>query len=232
MSSADHEQIFGESEGDRWFKRSRLSLGQFDAGKDWPLKLIELYNLRPRKVLEVGGANGSRLAAIHTSYNPDKLVVVEPSKEAIKEGQGRYPFIHFVRGLAFAMPLEETFDLIIVNFVFHWIGRDKLLRSVAEIDRLLEDKGFLIIGDFFPSNQLKVPYHHLPNHGVYTYKQNYAAPFLASGLYRLVCALTGGHSSKELAVSVPEMERSGVFLLEKTLGDSYIETVVAPEESQ
>lgn len=136
----------------------------------------------------------------------------------------RYPFIEFIQGLASAIPLKEAFDLIIVNFVFHWMDRSSLLRSVAEIDRLLEDKGFLIIGDFFPSGQLRVPYHHLPNQQVYTYKQNYAAPFLTSGLYRLVCVLTGEHASKALVADVPEMERIGVFLLQKTLTEGYVES--------
>ncbi len=226
MDAVNQDDIFAEFEGDRWFERNRPALQGFVPQKDLPLKLIEVYNLKPRKVLEVGGANGFRLAAIHTVHSPDKLVVVEPSKEAIDDGQRRYPFIRFVPGLAFAMPLEETFDLIIVNFVFHWIGRDKLLRSIAEIDRLLEDKGFLIIGDFFPSNRVKVPYHHLPDQPVYTYKQDYAAPFLASGLYRMVCAWAGEHSSKALVADVSETERIGVFLLQKTLTGGYLESSI------
>lgn len=213
MNNNNQDNIFSEFEGNRWFERNREALEQFDPQKDLPLRIMELYSLRPQSVLEIGGANGFRLAAIRERYATARLAVVEASKEAIQDGKSRYPFIDFSHGVASAISLEEIFDLIIVNFVFHWVDRASLLRSVAEIDRLLEDGGFLIIGDFFPSNQLRVPYHHLPGQKVYTYKQNYAAPFLASGLYRMVCCLTGEHSKKELVASASEMERRGAFLL-------------------
>jgi len=125
--------------------------------------------------------------------------------------------------VAYAIPLQELFDLIIVNFVFHWIDRTNLLRSVAEIDRLLVDGGFLIIGDFFPSNLTKVRYHHLDDEKVYTYKQNYAGIFTASGLYHPVCLITADHSSKTLTGEVAESERIGIWLLQKKLRDHYVE---------
>lgn len=216
MTNINQDKIFAEFEGDQWFERNRAALEQYDLENDLPLRVIQLYHLRPRKVLEVGGANGFRLAAIRERYAAARLVVVEPSGEAIRNGRERYPFIEFIQGLASEIPLEETFDLIITNFIFCWIDRSSLLRSVAEVDRLLEEAGFLIIGDFSPSRPTKVSYHHLPDKQVWTYKQNYAAPFLASGLYQLVCALTGGHSPRGLLADVPETERIGVLLLKKT----------------
>ena len=90
--------------------------------------------------------------------------------------------------------------------------------------------GFLIIGDFFPINRLKVPYHHLPNQQVYTYKQNYAAIFLTSGLYQLVCLLTGEHCSRTLVADVSEMERIGTFLLQKNLSECYVESLLTAED--
>lgn len=230
MTLSDQEGIFAKFEGDRWYERNRIALEQFDPENDSSLKVMRLYGLKPKRVLDLGGGNGYRLAAIHERYGTERLVVVEPSKEAIQHGQKQFPFLEFFQGVASAIPLEETFDLIIVNFVFHWIGRSNLFRSVAEIDRLLGDAGFVIIGDFLPSNRLKVPYHHLPNLQVYTYKQNYAALFLASGLYRLICALTGEHSSKALVPDVPEMERMGVFLLQKTLTEGYVRSTFPSEE--
>jgi len=216
MTNINQDKIFSEFEGDRWFERNRAAMEQCDPETDLPLRVIQLYGLSPRKVLEVGGANGFRLAAIRERCGAARLVVVEPSGQAIRNGQERYPFIEFIQGLASEIPLEETFDLIIVNFVFCWMDRSSLLRSVAEVDRLLEEAGFLIIGDFFPSKPTKVPYHHLPDKQVLTYKQNYATLFLASGLYQLVCALTGGHSPRALLADVQETERIGAFLLKKT----------------
>jgi len=219
---SSQEKIFAAFEGDKWFERNRDALEQFDPEADFPLKLMELYRLRPHSVLEVGAANGVRLAAISERCGA-RVVAVELSVKAILDGKTRFPCVEFVQGVAYAIPLQELFDLIIVNFVFHWIDRSTLLRSAAEIDRLLVDCDFLIIGDFHPSNLIKVRYHHLAEQEVYTYKQNYAATFLASGLYHPVCLITGDHSSKALMGEVTEEERIGVWLLRKMLKEHYVE---------
>lgn len=189
---------------------------------------MRLYGLRPRRVLEVGAANGVRLAAIAEACGAD-VVALEPSKAAIADGRARFPGVEFVRGSAHAIPLDEPFDLVIVNFVFHWIDRRSLLRSVAEVDRLLAEGGFLILGDFLPSNLVKVPYHHLPGGDVHTYKQSYAATFVGSGLYHAVCLLTDAHAPRQdraassLTADAPEHERIGAWLLRKALDEHYVE---------
>jgi len=219
----NQDQIFAVSEGDNWFNRNKHALDQFDSKTDLPLKLIETYQLHPRNVLEVGAANGARLAVISKNYNA-RVVAVEPSRAAIIDGKSRYSHIEYIRAGASAIPLKECFDLIIVNFVFHWIDRASILRSMAEIDRLLMDRGHLIIGDFCPSNLTKVRYHHLLHNEVFTYKQNYAATFLASGLYHSVCLMTGNHASRVNKGNIPESERIGVWLLQKMLDEHYIES--------
>ena len=215
------DNLFMESEGDRWFERNRAALHDFDAAADWPLRLIDLYALRPESVLEIGAANGYRLAALH-SRSGARVVAVEPSAQAILEGKASFPMVTFVRGAAHAVPLQERFELVIVNFVFHWIDRAYLLRSVAEVDRLVADGGYLIIGDFHPANRLRVPYHHRAAEAIFTYKQNYAETFLASGLYHSIGMLSGGHASKEPAGPVAENERISAWLLRKELCDHYL----------
>jgi SAM-dependent methyltransferase len=223
------DEIFAASEGDRWFDRNKDDLEQFDPQADLPLRLMDLYHLRPRNVLEIGASNGVRLAAISERYGAS-VVAVEPSRKAIGGGKIKFPHIEFVQGTASTIPLQESFDLIIVHSVFHWIDRTTLLRSVAEIDRLIVNGGFLIIGDFYPSNLIKVRYHHLTDQQIYTYKQNYAATFLASGLYHIVCLITWGHASPGgraspvLVAEVAEDKRFGVWLLRKTLHELYVES--------
>jgi SAM-dependent methyltransferase len=215
--------VFIRSEGDRWFDRNRTALDVFKADADLPLKLLELYDLRPERVLEIGAANGFRLAAIE-KRSGGQVVAVEPSEQAIANGKTKFPFVNFVRGSANNLPLKRPFGLIIVNFVFHWIDRANLLCVVSEIDRLLEDGGFLIIGDFQPVNRLRVPYHHLENGAVRTYKQNYAEVFLASGMYHSVSFLTAHHAAKKLDPLANEQERIAAWLLRKDVQGHYIET--------
>jgi SAM-dependent methyltransferase len=219
------DDLFNDFEGDRWFERNRGALNAFDPSADSPLKLIGLYGLAPERVLEIGAANGFRLAAIHERTGAE-TVAVEPSAQAVFEGKARFPFVTFIRGTASAVPLRRTFDLVIVNFVFHWIDRQNLLGAVAEVDRLVGDNGYLLIGDFHPANRLRVRYHHLADREIYTYKQNYAATFLASGLYHAVGVLTAHHASKQLQARVAESERIGAWLLRKEFRGHYVESGV------
>lgn len=218
----NQDQVFAAYEGDNWFERNHDIWNNFSPEADLPSKLIEFYQLHPRSVLEVGAATGYRLAMISERYKA-RVVAVEPSTEAIIYGKTKFPHVKFVRAEASNIPLREMFDLIIVNFVFHWVDRMNILRSIAEIDRLLEDGGYLIIGDFLPSNQTKVRYHHLKDQQVYTYKQNYAATYLASGLYHAVCLMTGGHTNKAFLGEASERDRVGVWLLRKMLKNHYVD---------
>ena len=217
------DDVFTCFEGDRWFERNRKALQEFDPEHDMPSQLIQFYDLQPKSVVEIGAANGARLAALHERCGA-RVVAIELSGEAIEDGKVRFPSVIFVRGAASALPIHETFDLAIINFVFHWIDRVNLLRSVAEIDRLLGDGGYLLIGDFYPSNRLNVPYHHLPEGGVQTYKQNYAEAFLSSGLYHAVCMMTAHHATKKPQAEASEGERTGTWLLRKQLRAHYVDT--------
>jgi len=221
----NQDEIFSAFEGDNYFTRNKVALEGFDAEADLPLKLINLYCVRPRSVVEIGAANGFRVAAIAERYGA-RVVAVDPSAKAIENGRKRFPHIKFVQATAADVPLQDAFDLVIVNFVLHWIDRNTLLRSVAEIDRLVADGGFLILGDFAPHNLLRVPYHHLAEKVVYTYKQDYSDLFVVSVLYHTVGTLTSGHASQSLSAVVAEDERTSVWLLQKQLQDHYLDCAV------
>jgi SAM-dependent methyltransferase len=223
MAPVLQDDVFTSFEGDRWFARNRTALNEFNAAADLPLKLMDLYDLCPERVAEIGAANGFRLAAIRARTGA-AVVAVEPSAEAVRAGKRSFPSVGFVRGTATSVPLRGSFDLVIVNFVFHWIDRAGLLAAVAEVDRLVREEGYLLIGDFQPSNLLRVRYHHLSGDQLFTYKQNYAATFLASGLYHPVALLTGHHASKKLDPAAAEQERIGTWLLRKAPRIHYVRT--------
>lgn len=217
------DDIFFHSEGNRWFSRNKPALmDEQRLAHDPVLKILQLVDLRPENMLEIGASNGYRLHELRTRFKC-KATAVEPSQEAIDDGQGRYPGITFLQGVACDLPIEddEQFDLVIVNFVFHWIDRATLLRSVAETDRVLKDGGYLIIGDFYPAYPERVTYHHLPESNVWTYKQNYSEIFLATHLYDLMAFLVLDHSSHQIQPVIETGNRSQVALLRKTLNGGY-----------
>lgn len=215
------DKVFEESEGDAYFRRNLpgiLNVAQ-DMSLDVPLRLMEMYNLRPEMVLEVGAANGFRLEEIRRRYGCD-CVGVDASADAVEDGQSRHPKITMGQGLASEIPWDDPFDLVIVNYVLHWVDRSNLLATAAEIDRMVKDGGYLIVGDFAPANKLRVPYHH--REPLYTWKQDYGGLFVASGIYHAVAFLSGPHGPGHLSADVPESERAGCHLLRKDLTGHYV----------
>jgi trans-aconitate methyltransferase len=221
------DDVFARGEGDQWFERNRAALDGFDAERDLPLKVVQLYGLAPRSVIEVGASNGARLGALVQRYGA-RAVGVEVSAKAVADGKARYPAVDFVRASAADVRLSEQFDLVIVNFVFHWIDRERLMQSIAAVDALVADGGHLLIGDFQPSNFTRTHYHHRADVEVWTYKQSYAASFLASGLYHAVCMLSTNHGSTSLTADVDEANRSSVWLLRKALHAHYVVSALTP----
>lgn len=218
------DQIFVSGEADNWFARNKKVLVDSTdrLAHDPVLKLMNLSGMQPEDVLEVGASNGYRLQAIYQRYG-SHVTAVEPSFNAIEDGRTRYPAVHFVQGTAAKLPIDKDalFDLVIVNFVFHWIDRLELMRSVAEIDRTLKDGGHLIIGDFYPPQPERVKYHHLPDADVWTYKQDYGAIFLASNLYEWIIGLAFEHNSQDVRAAVDSDNRGQAVLLRKTLTGRY-----------
>lgn len=205
------DEIFTASEADQWFARNKHVIEQVSE-HDIPLRLVDLYKLAPASVLEIGAANGYRVAEIGRRTGA-RAVAIEPSKKAIEDGRARFPHVEFHQGEARALPIDQTFDLVIVHFVLHWIDRQNLLRCVAEIDRVVADGGYLVVGDFHPWHPARNKYHHRQDVEVMTFKQDYAQIFVASELYQPVGMLTS--YGFELDAAVPDDQRCGVTLLRK-----------------
>lgn len=211
------DRVFTDTESDAYYRRNAEAMTKLH--DDLPIRLLRDYHLDPSTVLEVGASTGYRLHLIKTA-NTLRRVAVEPSAEAIADGRRRYPGIEYIRSTAADMQLREQFDLVIVNYVLHWVDRSRLLESVAKIDAAVKDGGFLLLGDFAPDNKVANPYRHHP--AVCTYKQDYQAILLASGLYHVVGMLSGVHGVNRLDPDAPERERYGLWLLRKQLNEHYL----------
>jgi SAM-dependent methyltransferase len=214
MSS--QEDVFLSGEADAWFKRNRHVLDP-SREDDIVRRVIEQAGLSPKKVLEVGCSNGYRLEAIRRATGC-RASGVEPSDAAIAEGRQRFPEVEFRRGTLQDLPVPagETFDLVICNFVLHWVSRAALQGSLAQIDRCVANEGCLIVGDFLPDSPMRVPYHHLPGQGVYTFKQDYAALLTATNLYREIVRFVYDHRTHRVSADVASGDRCSVVLLKRS----------------
>lgn len=220
------DKLFNEGEGNKWFQRNKKALTDGDK-PDWPCHILSMLggNEKIGSVLELGCANGWRLNRLRSILGNDcRYVGIDASREAIEDGLERHPGLVLHQAVLTDVPIEEEFDLAIVNFVLHWVDRRTLLKSIGEIDRMIRDGGFLILGDFLPDFPQRRHYHHCPGDAVYTYKQDYAAIFTALGTYREIARVTYNHDAPELMIqSCSSAERGVCVLLQKSLTGYYRE---------
>jgi hypothetical protein len=122
-------------------------------------------------------------------------------------------------------PVDGQFDLVIVNYVLHWIDRSTLAWSICAIDGFVRDGGLLLLGDFLPDCQQRRRYHHMPEECVYTYKQNYSEIFTSLGLYKELARFTYNHDEPDSYSLQPTLSSSRGFcsLLNKSLDGYYPE---------
>lgn len=215
------DDIFFNVEGNNWYSRNKDA---FNIKSDIPLKLIELYNLNPGKVIELGCSNGWRLNEIKNRFGKNIVCAgIDAGEDPIKAGSQMYSGLILKHGKISDIPFEEEFDLVIVNYVLHWVDRTSLLKSIAEIDRVLKDGGYLIIGDFYPDFPQRRKYQHLQEN-IFTWKMLYNRILISTNLYKEVVFLSNDHDRKsEITTDVEGPSRGFCSLLKKSCEKYYPE---------
>lgn len=150
------KDIMMQSEGDAWLARNRDKLGHED---EVTHLITSVIKKRPTRVLEIGCANGWRLAKLRDMYSAE-VMGVEPSMQAAIEAAALKVPVH--QTTASCLPVDNTsFDLIIYGFCLYLTDPQDWLLIAAEGDRALAPGGHIIIndfGDFEPTRG--VPYEH------------------------------------------------------------------------
>lgn len=136
-----------------------------------------------------------------------------------------YPGLELHQGVLSNPPVDGQFDLVIVNYVMHWIDRSTLARSICSIDNFVKDGGLLLLGDFLPDYQQRRRYHHLPQKHVFTYKQDYPGIFTSLGLYKELARFTYDHDTPDSYALQPATSptRGACSLLHKSFDGYYPE---------
>jgi Methylase involved in ubiquinone/menaquinone biosynthesis len=170
--------LFLESEGDRYFERN--------ATKDINSSACAFYRnfIKPGdRVLEIGCSSGKNLEYLQMSAGCEAYGI-DPSAKAIETGKRSFEELKLTIGTSDRLDFSDKFfNVVIFGFCLYLVDRELLARSVAEADRVLKNEGYLIITDFDAKFPLKRPYKHKP--GVFSYKMDYAALFLANPSYSM-----------------------------------------------
>jgi len=184
ISDKTQKQLFVNGEADAWYQRNSASGGiclDVRLEKDPILRALDFLDLPFKKTLEIGCSNGWRLEAIRQIYKCE-VVGIEPSTEAIDDGRKKYPHIEFHKGTADILPFDDaSMQGVILGFCLYLCDRAELFKIVAEVDRILETNGWVVILDFGPPDSYKNTYMHAK--GIYSYKMDHAELFKANPIY-------------------------------------------------
>jgi SAM-dependent methyltransferase len=176
MRQAD---IFRESEGDAWFERNRARIGEHDPVSE----AIEKTGIVPTRVLEIGCANGWRLAKLSDKYGCE-VIGIEPSVAACAEAKKLQ--VGVIHGTADWLPAIGDFDLVIFGFCLYLTDPADWFKIVSDADCVLQDGGHIVIHDFETWGQFFArEYEH--RDGVMSYHFDFAKLWLAHPWYHVVC---------------------------------------------
>ena len=194
MKESVQDRVYLEEEGDAFFSRNikDRDLPPLRDAKRVIRDHLGESAIPFKRVLEYGCNYGDLLFHLREQGGAEECVGVEASSQAVEFGQSRYgETVKLVQGTIAANSINDSgdynnhFDLIIIDDVFGWVSRETLLTSIANIDALLADGGYVFIRDFYPDKRTRVRNHHVSGDRVFNYKipGSHAAIFEATGMY-------------------------------------------------
>lgn len=205
------KMIFKFSEADAWFNRNKVTYSSTANDESQIVEVIREIELMPERVLEIGCSNGFQLQFIEREFGC-KCYGIDPSPDAIQDGIKTYPNLHLKTGTADNLPFEDGFfDTIIFGFCLYLCDREDLFKIAYEADRCLQNKGSIIIKDFFPPFPYKNSYSHYD--GVFSYKMNYGRMFTWNPAYTELVNVVFSHEGYNLR-DIPD-ERISIIILRK-----------------
>lgn len=180
MKNDIQKNAFLSGEGDNWFARNASVLKSGSA--DIVMDALEYVEIKPKKVLEIGAANGHRLMALREKYECE-VFGIEPSNQAVEAGNQNN--LNMKVGTADILPYEDgQFDVVIFGFCAYLIDPETHFKAFAEADRVLINNGYLVILDFLPPKPYANEYSHLP--GLKSNKMQFSNVFVSHPFYNLI----------------------------------------------
>ena len=191
-----NKELFLSNEGDNYYERNKYYLYKDDDIILNKLSNYKFHELQNYNILEIGCSNGWRLNEMFKLNPNNNYYGIDPSTNAVNNGFDNFKNISLSVGTCDSIKYNDNyFDIILIPFVFMYIDRELLLKSIAEIDRLLKNNGILIITDFYSNRQRKNEYKHSLNK--FIYKQNYFEIFLNSKNYFLNYLICFNHNTSQ-----------------------------------
>ena len=134
------------------------------------------------KYLEIGCSAGNNLIWLKKKFNI-KAYGTEPSNKLVTLLNKKIPDCSFYCCYSHQLPFNKnSFDLVILRSVLHWVDRSYLLHSIGEAIRV--SKKYLIVSDFAPIYPYSVKYKH--KKPLRTFKVDYQHMIESSLLMKMI----------------------------------------------
>lgn len=212
------KDVFLSGEGDAWYSRNKAYFESLNESNDSVVDFMAQQKIEAENTLEIGCADGRRLNIIHSIFGSE-CFGIDVSSEAIVDGSKKYPNIQLKVSSADTLDFEDnSFDLIIFGFCLYLCDRNDLFKIAAEADRVLKDKGMIIIKDFHPPVPYRNKYSHCDN--IFSYKMDYSRLFTWNPAYTLFATNILAHDESANREDVDE--RISLTLLYKNMSNAYI----------
>jgi ubiquinone/menaquinone biosynthesis C-methylase UbiE len=223
MHNQQQKKYFLQEEADRWYERNLEKIAAYNTSSDEIISTLKNYNVKFSSILEIGCSEGYRLNGIQQEFGKVKAYGIDPSVKALEAGRKKYTSVELHHGTADDLRMYEdgSFDVVIMGFVFYVVDRSLVIKSMAEVDRVLKDKGTLIILDFFSEKPTRRKYQHINEIEAYSYKQRYDEMFTATELYHLLHRSTYDHITMTKKSATEFQELISLSVLKKDIEASY-----------
>lgn len=183
--------IFLNGEADAYHQRNASHNASYDIEEDRVASMLHGLPLgtvaMPSSIADLGCSSGERLSALCARYGiagPNGMGI-DASETAIEVARKRDPDLLWAScDWTSRQFVDEGFDVVILSYAMHWIDRHMLMDALCMAHYYVNLGGVLLINDFVSHQD--VPYRH--RDGVMTYKRNYPAMFLGTGLYETIAS--------------------------------------------
>lgn len=135
-------------EGNKYFLRNK-KYDELNYNENNWFNVIQDYNLKPKKILEIGCGAGHKLNYLSEQLKTQYNYGVDISKKAIIYGKKKYKKIKLYNISSLEInKINTKFDLIICGFFLYLLDREEIFRQFDLIFKKLNKNGYLIIIDF------------------------------------------------------------------------------------
>lgn len=125
-----------------------------DAARERLLERLELVNLAPRTVVDLGCATGRGAAALAARYGGARVLAVDASTGMLRAAAARGGGVAAIGGDAEQLPLRShTIDLLFASLVLPWCRPDTVF---AEAARVLAPGGVLLFATLGPDSLAEI----------------------------------------------------------------------------